>query len=118
METLAIQFVVVSTGIAICGVVVCCTKWLVASEREYPRETFPVTQIDLSRGTLAGVIVGVAWSICDVTWHQFWQRPVWNLDVWELRFGVFILFLLAGRLTITEIFRVWRYKKNAGPPTC
>ena len=102
-------------AIAICSGVVCCTKWLIDSEQRYPRDANPVIYEDQSRGAFYGTILGAVWVIVDVILSHYWQRPIWILAAWEIRFSMCVALILGGYFTLGEVFRVLRCRKAAEP---
>ena len=117
MELQELQYVAVGTGVAICGVVMFCTKYLLDAERDYPREKFPVTPEDHSRGASIGIAIGIAWSILDIMYNQYMERSVWDLSAWGLRSAVFASCFLAGSATFSELSRAVRCMKGYPPHT-
>lgn len=117
MEAQAFQIGAALLAICIVAVVISCTKWLVVSERTFPREFFPLTKSDRIRGVLAGLAIGVAWAVCDTVLNRLRHRPGWDPQNWEFRCAMLVMFVLAGRLTFAEIFRAIRCRRNAPPPT-
>jgi hypothetical protein len=115
MEMLALRVGAALATIFIAGVVIALTKWLIACEEAYPRETCPTKQSDRFHGVLLGFVVAVAWGICDIVLNRLWHRPAWDAGAWEYRIAMFLLIVLASRLTFVEIFRVIRCKRNAPP---
>lgn len=116
MPAAALLIGAVVTSVCTVGVVVFLTRWLVVSEKSYPRETFPVMPTDRFRGVMLGIAVGIVWCVCDFLLNHLWGRPDWDLQSWELRFAVGVLFIICGRMTCTEIFRVIRCSRNGPPP--
>lgn len=112
MESITSACAVV-VAIAISSAVVCITKWLSDAEQQYPRGEFPITHEDQSRGTLCGAILGIAWALCDLMLNRIWQKPTWVMMTWEIRFIVFTMLTLGGCVTLGEIFRVLRCRKDS-----
>ncbi len=112
MDMPALRFGAALIAIFMAGIVISLTKWLVASEKAYPRQKFPVTGSDRSRGVLLGFVVAVAWGICDAALNRLWHRSTWDPAAWGYRTAMFVLIVLAARLSLVEIFRVIRCKTN------
>jgi drug/metabolite transporter (DMT)-like permease len=112
MESHTLQFGAAALAIPMAGAVIFCTKWLIAAEKKYPRESFPVTKSDRRRGVLVGVLIAVAWVAGDLFIKGLRAGGDWDLLAWEFRFVMSTLFVLAGRLTCAQIFRLLRCRKE------
>ena len=112
MDAQALQFEAGVLAIPMAAFVIVCTKWLVASEKIYPRDSFPVTKPDRFRGVVAGVVIAAAWVGGDLVMHGLLRAPGSPTLAWEFRFVMSTLFVVAGRLTFSQIFRILRCRRE------
>jgi hypothetical protein len=112
MDAHTLQFGAAALAVPMAGAIIFCTKWLMAAEKAYPRESFPVTKADRFRGVLVGVLIAVVWLGGDLFVKGLRAGAGFDLGDWEFRFVMSALFAGAGRLTFCQVFRVLRCRKE------